>query len=742
MRQPIAVLILYLGVTTTWAQNYPLSGTLAPVYIDFRDYGTNDLASFGARFVQLGLADLKSFNVRVGPSPCRGPNKAGQGGAKTQEFERSGSSPFYVVSGAMAFDPFSSSVDLHYQLSKGCEAPLVEDSRLVKEESLASALTVGTDRIRLRLKEVAPTKPFVVNIVVVSKNERDLTEKAAADDIASYLSAKLEATREFQPIQSGDPAKTGTADYSVHVDVSSGRSSIDTTGTVWAARNQQQVVTIPPTSRPKNQGPELRAISDAALKALNDLRAASETGRSTAEIGTAPPDVLIADANRLLCAEQTRTVTCQPQPEAAVALLTKAPKSDEITLLLGQAELRAGQTLVAARTLEELSMRTQGAIKQGALRFAGDAWLAARNYEHAAQLYASWLEHGSTDEAAPAVELMRDRALRLAHSNSAALEALIQAVQRWPDREEFQIELTQLIGELHPDELRSALPRIDAYSNIAGLSNARASIRARISAQEASSNQFPDAERLLVEAAALAPAQSNVLRLQLAQVYYDHARTLQASPLATDLLNKAVAEVEPLVDKRVLGADWLFLSVNHSRSDDNATVAKLRKILNDNPSDESSLASVAYVCNEFQFDFKCTLDSNEKRLKVAAAQAGPGLQLDLIESQVLNGLLDQAAVGLKSLLLDKGSLGSQLTVALFYSYWTARVQGRETDATFAQWKETLDTLWPVRTDEWSFDGAMHFLNGQTSLTDDIRKTLADMIAKMRMPQFPPIPNAR
>jgi hypothetical protein len=644
----------------------------------------------------------------------------------------------------MVSDPFSSSVDLHYQLSKGCEAPLLEDSRLVKEESLASALTVGTDRIRLRLKEVAPTKPFVVNIVVIAKNEKDLTEKVAADDIASYLSAKLEATREFQPIQSGDRSKTGTADYSVHVDVSAGRSSIDTTGTVWAARNQQQAVTIPPTSRPKNQGPELRAISDSALKALNDLRAASETGRSTAEIGTAPPDVLIADANRLLCAE-TRTVACQPQPEAAIALLTKAPKTDEITLLLGQAELRAGQTLVAARTLEELSMRTQGAMRQGALRFAGDAWLAARNYEHAAQLYASWLDNGSTDEATPAVELMRDRALRLAHSNNASLAALIQAVQRWPDRVEFQIELTQLIGELHPDELRSALPKIDEYANIAGLSNARASVRARISAQEASSNQFPDAERLLVEAAALAPSQSNVLRLQLAQVYYDHARTLQAGPLATDLLNKAVAEVEPLVDKRVLGADWLFQLVNHSRSDDNETVAKLRKILDDNPSDESALTGVAYVCNEFLFDFKCTLDSNQKRLKLAAAQAGPGLQLDLIEAQVLNGLLDQAAVGLKSLLLDKSTLSSQLTVALFYSYWTARVQGRqgrETDATFAQWSETLDRSWRFRTNEWSFYGAMHFLNSQTSLTEDIRKTLADMIAKMQMPQFPPTPNAR
>jgi hypothetical protein len=147
------------------------------------------------------------------------------------------------------------------------------------------------------------------------------------------------------------------------------------------------------------------------------------------------------------------------------------------------------------------------------------------------------------------------------------------------------------------------------------------------------------------------------------------------------------------------------------------------------------------ICSDYLGDRECLLRATGYLEKAKVTELPPGIELDLIEIQVLDKGYGAAVERLDSVLKNKTLEPRLRTVACFYQVWTALAQDNAGRAEhwFRDWQETLNAMRRLGTVGWTFGGASRALESAGSpFSDAGREMLVAMMNAMQDEKAPAV----
>jgi tetratricopeptide (TPR) repeat protein len=210
---------------------------------------------------------------------------------------------------------------------------------------------------------------------------------------------------------------------------------------------------------------------------------------------------------------------------------------------------------------------------------------------------------------------------------------------------------------------------------------------------------------------------------------------------ATRLYREVISITSLLVDARYTAADWYFLEANHFLNQDKETVQRFKRIVKDNPNDDSAQRTLMYVCTEYLFDRDCAVSAAVQYMQ-SQGRAGPqdiGTLLDCVEIAILNGADKNATEWLAIAAERSGTPPSRAAIIHLYQSWLDLLHNDRAGArqAFAAWSKDLVVFRDARDNlDWTFNGAKHALKA-SNFADSHKTLLLRMIRCLEDPNLPP-----
>jgi tetratricopeptide (TPR) repeat protein len=717
------------------------------------------LGDFVNRLLDYRFAEIAKLQVTIGAanSPC-GHDSAPTRGSVSQSMlasQTAESGSVYLVQGSLEFHPVgeneatqvaqtSSAPDLilNYQLLKSvncAQESLMRRSEPVSRARLLESLTVMADAMALRLAEEI-NRRTKIDVMPIAAGQWGPDEQQFAAALTDSLVQALGQTVDFQPNDLRQSAPGAPADYTLETSLRFVRSSLfklfgseaqitlrlkiaagDHCNKSQDSTDSYSLTPAPIRGTLSQRTDLLAKVSTAAVKGISDVNDARAAGVS-GKLGELKMDDLLNRSKEALC--DGMDSSCIPKPEVALLLLQQAAKEEapgdfRAQEWTGRALYVSGKFVDSARKYDELLAPGSSSGGEDRLRLltsSGDSWYRAQSFVNAADRYdqAAQILQQHPDLATPAdINIRRSLSHRFSGDRLRALDDLLHPVGKLPAAPASQRELKHVVETLTDKEIPEGISRLEAFHDQPEKKSILIDAYQKQFDVLLRRGQYADAEKIVHEGLDLGvPDRADELNYSLALAHFWGAQVNSSTP------------DEQKAGYRFSG-DILWPIVEKDPASLSFAPVQLLLLICDYLDDKDRERRTMALLN---------------RISADSIAIPPGLQMDLVELEFLDGFPDSAGARLGRVLKEKELEPRLRTVGYFYAMWINLCAGHHNLASqsFSRWEDSLKGLRKNGTDiNWIFEGTGRFLRSHDApLSPRSKELLQNMIKAMEDPKQP------